>query len=456
MAEVPIEVASEYAAADADFTERLHEMLKFELEQKDISKLFNDVEVPLIPILVRMQRNGLKLNENLLKDMSITIGQQLEEIKTEMFELIGHEFNLNSPKQLSELLFSELSLPPTRKTKSGYSTDAQALEDLKVILDRGDSQDSDPRSYEVLNRILEHRELAKIKSTYIDALPTMINKLTGRVHTSYRQTGTTTGRLSSNDPNVQNIPVRTELGRKVREAFVVENPEENLLLAADYSQIELRVLAHLSQDSGLLDAFHRGEDVHSATSALVNGIPLESVTPDMRRIAKILNFGVIYGLSPHGIARQTDLTQKEGKEFIDIYFSKYPGILNYLDSVKSQCQSSGYIETLLGRRRYLPEINSRNFHLRSQAERAAINMPIQGTAADIIKVAMINIDQQLTKLQMKSKMILQVHDELIFEVPKKELQEMESLVGELMPSAISLEVPLEIEMKTGSDWGNLT
>ena len=235
MAEVPIEVASEYAAADADFTERLHEMLKFELEQKDISKLFNDVEVPLIPILVRMQRNGLKLNENLLKDMSITIGQQLEEIKTEMFELIGHEFNLNSPKQLSELLFSELSLPPTRKTKSGYSTDAQALEDLKVILDRGDSQDSDPRSYEVLNRILEHRELAKIKSTYIDALPTMINKLTGRVHTSYRQTGTTTGRLSSNDPNVQNIPVRTELGRKVREAFVVENPEENLLLAADYS-----------------------------------------------------------------------------------------------------------------------------------------------------------------------------------------------------------------------------
>ena len=236
---------------------------------------------------------------------------------------------------------------------------------------------------------------------------------------------------------------------------MVENPDENLLLAADYSQIELRVLAHLSQDSGLLDAFHRGEDIHSATSSLVYGIPLESVTPDMRRIAKVLNFGVIYGLSPHGIARQTDLTQKEGKEFIDIYFSKYPGILNYLDTVKSKCQSSGYIETLLGRRRYLPEINSRNFHHRSQAERAAINMPIQGTAADIIKVAMINIDEQLTKLEMKSKMILQVHDELIFEVPKTELKEMESLVGELMPSAVTLEVPLEIEMKTGSDWGNL-
>ncbi|MFL2760301.1 MAG: DNA polymerase I [Dehalococcoidia bacterium] len=456
MAEVPIEEASEYATADADFTERLHEMMRFELEQKDISKLFEEVEVPLIPILVAMQRNGLKLNEKLLGNMSITIGQQLDEIKSEMFELIGHEFNLNSPKQLNELLFSELKLPPTRKTKSGYSTDAQALEDLKIILDRGDSEDSDPRSYEVLNRILEHRELAKIKSTYIDALPTMINKSTGRVHTSYRQTGTTTGRLSSNDPNVQNIPVRTELGRKVREAFVAENPEENLLLAADYSQIELRVLAHLSKDLGLVEAFHRGEDIHSATSSMVYGIPIESVTPDMRRIAKVLNFGVIYGLSPHGIARQTDLTQKEGKEFIDIYFSKYPGILNYLDSVKSQCHSSGYIETLFGRRRYLPEINSKNFHLRTQAERAAINMPIQGTAADIIKIAMINIDEQLTKLGMKSKMILQVHDELIFEVPKKELHEMESLVGELMPSAVTLEVPIEIEMKKGLDWGNLS
>ena len=388
--------------------------------------------------------------------MSITIGQQLDEIKSEMFELIGHEFNLNSPKQLSELLFSELNLPPTRKTKSGYSTDAQALEDLKIILDRGESEKSDPRSYEVLNRVLEHRELTKIKSTYIDALPTMINESTGRVHTSYRQTGTTTGRLSSNDPNVQNIPVRTELGRKVREAFVAENPEENLLLAADYSQIELRVLAHLSKDLGLVEAFHRGEDIHSATSSMVYGIPIESVTPDMRRIAKVLNFGVIYGLSPHGIARQTDLTQKEGKEFIDIYFSKYPGILNYLDSVKSQCHSSGYIETLFGRRRYLPEINSKNFHLRTQAERAAINMPIQGTAADIIKIAMINIDEQLTKLGMKSKMILQVHDELIFEVPKKELHEMESLVGELMPSAVTLEVPIEIEMKKGLDWGNLS
>ena len=455
MAEVSVEEAAEYATADADFTERLHDLMKSELEQKNISNLFYEVEVPLIPILVTMQRNGVKLNENILESMSISIGKQLDQIRSEMFELIGHEFNLNSPKQLSELLFSELNLPPTRKTKSGHSTDAQALEDLKTILDKGDSENADPRSYEVLNRILEHRELAKIKSTYIDALPSMVNKSTGRVHTSYRQTGTTTGRISSNDPNVQNIPVRTELGRKVREAFVTENPDEDVLLAADYSQIELRVLAHLSKDSGLVNAFHRGEDIHSATSSMVYDIPIDEVTPDMRRVAKVLNFGVIYGLSPHGIARQTDLSQKEGKEFIDIYFNKYPGILNYLEEIKSQCHTSGYIETLLGRRRYLPEINSRNFHLRSQAERAAINMPIQGTAADIIKVAMINIDEQLKVLGMESKMILQVHDELIFEVPRRELQQMESLVGELMPSAVILDVPLEIEMKTGPDWGNL-
>ena len=455
MAEVSVEEAAEYATADADFTERLHDLMKSELEQKNISNLFYEVEVPLIPILVTMQRNGVKLNENILESMSISIGEQLDQIRSEMFELIGHEFNLNSPKQLSELLFTELNLPPTRKTKSGHSTDAQALEDLKNILDKGNSENADPRSYEVLNRILEHRELAKIKSTYIDALPSMVNKSTGRVHTSYRQTGTTTGRISSNDPNVQNIPVRTELGRKVREAFVTENPDEDVLLAADYSQIELRVLAHLSKDSGLVNAFHRGEDIHSATSSMVYDIPIDEVTPDMRRVAKVLNFGVIYGLSPHGIARQTDLSQKEGKEFIDIYFNKYPGILNYLEEIKSQCHTSGYIETLLGRRRYLPEINSRNFHLRSQAERAAINMPIQGTAADIIKVAMINIDEQLKVLGMESKMILQVHDELIFEVPRRELQQMESLVGELMPSAVILDVPLEIEMKTGPDWGNL-
>ena len=453
MAEVPIEKAAPYAAADADFTQKLYGVMKEELENKNISKLFEEVEIPLIPVLVQMQRNGVSLDTKILSEMSITLGGQLQEIQSAMFELVGHEFNLNSPKQLSEILFGELKLPPTRKTRSGFSTDAQSLDDLKGLLDRGQSIDSDPRSYEILNRILEHRELSKLKSTYIDALPNMLNVDTGRVHTSYRQTGTTTGRLSSNEPNLQNIPVRSELGRRVREAFIAR--EGHSLVAADYSQIELRVLAHFSKDPGLTKAFHNGEDVHSATSALVNEIPIEEVKPEMRRIAKILNFGVIYGLSAHGISRQTDLTQKEGKKFIDTYFEKYPGIQKYLDGVKAGCRESGYVETLLGRRRYLPDVNARNFRIRSQAERAAINMPIQGTAADLVKVAMIRIQKRLQESDMQSLMILQVHDELIFEVPDEEIPQLESVLSELMPSSIELDVPVTIEIKKGKDWGTL-
>ena len=453
MAEVPIEKAAPYAAADADFTQKLYGVMKEELENKNISKLFEEVEIPLIPVLVQMQRNGVSLDTKILSEMSITLGGQLQEIQSAMFELVGHEFNLNSPKQLSEILFGELKLPPTRKTRSGFSTDAQSLDDLKGLLDRGQSIDSDPRSYEILNRILEHRELSKLKSTYIDALPNMLNVDTGRVHTSYRQTGTTTGRLSSNEPNLQNIPVRSELGRRVREAFIAR--EGHSLVAADYSQIELRVLAHFSKDPGLTQAFHNGEDVHSATSALVNEIPIEEVKPEMRRIAKILNFGVIYGLSAHGISRQTDLTQKEGKKFIDTYFEKYPGIQKYLDGVKAGCRESGYVETLLGRRRYLPDVNARNFRIRSQAERAAINMPIQGTAADLVKVAMIRIQKRLQESDMQSLMILQVHDELIFEVPDEEIPQLESVLSELMPSSIELDVPVTIEIKKGKDWGRL-
>ena len=453
MAEVPIEKAAPYAAADADFTQKLYGVMKEELENKNISKLFEEVEIPLIPVLVQMQRNGVSLDTKILSEMSITLGGQLQEIQSAMFELVGHEFNLNSPKQLSEILFGELKLPPTRKTRSGFSTDAQSLDDLKGLLDRGESIESDPRSYEILNRILEHRELSKLKSTYIDALPNMLNVDTGRVHTSYRQTGTTTGRLSSNEPNLQNIPVRSELGRRVREAFIAR--EGHSLVAADYSQIELRVLAHFSKDPGLTQAFHNGEDVHSATSALVNEIPIEEVKPEMRRIAKILNFGVIYGLSAHGISRQTDLTQKEGKKFIDTYFEKYPGIQKYLDGVKAGCRESGYVETLLGRRRYLPDVNARNFRIRSQAERAAINMPIQGTAADLVKVAMIRIQKRLQESDMQSLMILQVHDELIFEVPDEEIPQLESVLSELMPSSIELDVPVTIEIKKGKDWGTL-
>ena len=390
MAEVPIETAGDYAAADADFTERLYNLLKSELEQKEISDLYNNVEIPLIPILVQMQRNGVSLNSTFLKEMSTSLGTKLDSIQREIFQSIGHEFNLNSPKQLSDILFTELRLPTTKKTTLGFSTNAQSLDDIKNKLDRGDADASDPRSYDVLNHILAYREISKLKSTYVDALPEMVNTITNRLHTSYRQTGTATGRLSSNDPNLQNIPVRTELGRRVREAFI--SKKGSSLLAADYSQIELRVLAHFSHDPALMKAFENGEDIHNATSSLVYDVPIEQVDSHMRRIAKVLNFGVIYGLSPHGIARQTDLSQSDGKKFIDIYFNKYPGIQKYLDSVKTQCRIKGYVETILGRRRYLPDINARNFRLRSQAERAAINMPIQGTAADIIN-ASVNYPQ---------------------------------------------------------------
>ena len=455
MSEVEIHKASQYAISDADFTQQLYEKLNQEIIDAGLIKLTSQLEFPLIRILNLMQLNGVSVDTELLNSMSDILGNQLHQIKVEMFELIGHEFNLNSPKQLSELLFNELNLPSTRKTKSGFSTDAQSLDDLKTTLDLGNAIEADPRSYEVLSRILEFREISKIKSTYVDALPSLVNKKTQRIHTTYRQTGTSTGRISSNDPNVQNIPVRTELGRKVREAFIPKTPL-NTLLAADYSQIELRVLAHFSNDLGLLQAFRNGEDIHNATASLVYNVEASDVTKDMRRIAKILNFGVIYGLSAHGISRQTDLTQKEGKEFIDIYFEKYPGILNYLEDVKKTCRETGYVETILGRRRYFPDVNSSNFRVRSQAERAAINMPIQGTAADIIKVAMIQIQNKIEETKLNSKMILQVHDELIFEVPRNEIEVMESILEEIMPYSISLNVPLGIEIKKGISWGSLS
>ena len=455
MSEVEIHKASQYAISDADFTHQLYEKLNQEIIDAGLIKLTSQLEFPLIRILNLMQLNGVSVDTELLNSMSDILGNQLHQIKVEMFELIGHEFNLNSPKQLSELLFNELNLPPTRKTKSGFSTDAQSLDDLKTTLDLGNATEADPRSYEVLSRILEFREISKIKSTYVDALPSLVNKKTQRIHTTYRQTGTSTGRISSNDPNVQNIPVRTELGRKVREAFIPKTPL-NTLLAADYSQIELRVLAHFSNDLGLLQAFRNGEDIHNATASLVYNVEASDVTKNMRRIAKILNFGVIYGLSAHGISRQTDLTQKEGKEFIDIYFEKYPGILNYLEDVKKTCRETGYVETILGRRRYFPDVNSSNFRVRSQAERAAINMPIQGTAADIIKVAMIQIQNKIEETKLNSQMILQVHDELIFEVPRNEIEVMESILEEIMPYSISLNVPLGIEIKKGNSWGSLS
>ena len=455
MDQVDIASAADYATADADFTERLRRDLEKEVDQKEISDLLQRYELPLIPVLVRMQRDGVAVDVGLLKKMSKELGSDLDDIRQVMYETVGHEFNLNSSQQLGGVLFDELRLPPTRKTKTGFSTDASSLEGLKAQLDTGTLESVDPSAYAVLDNILHFRQLSKIKSTYVDALPGMVNSDTGRIHTKYNQTGSATGRVSSNDPNVQNIPVRTELGRRVRQAFVAQDAPDWTLLAADYSQIELRVLAHFSRDPSLLEAFHRGEDIHSATSSLVYEVPIDEVTGEMRRIAKILNFGVLYGLTNYGISRQTDLSPAQGQQFIDTYFEQYPGIRGYVEETIATCRNRKYVETMLGRRRYLPNIDVRNFQVRSAAERAAINMPIQGTAADIIKIAMIQIMDRMTDLNMRSKMILQVHDELIFEVPREELDQMSEIVMELMPASMSLEVPLAVELKAGDNWGDL-
>ena len=460
MDKVEIATAADYAAADADMTYRLVDVLADELADNSLRHTFDSLEMPLVPVLVKMQRDGVAIDTDALAPMSVELGEQVDAITETMYDIVGHEFNLNSPIQLGDVLFNELHLPPTRKTPSGnYTTNAAALDGLKEFLDSGNAEGVDPKAYQVLDLVLEYRQLSKLKSTYVDALPALVNPRTGRIHTEYKQTGSDTGRLSSTEPNMQNIPVRTELGRRVRSAFIAENAPEWTLLGADYSQIELRILAHYSRDEGLVSAFLNGEDIHAATAASVYDVPIGDVDSEMRRVAKIMNFGVLYGLSPFGIRQQTGFSADEGRQFIDTYFAKYPGIERYIDGIKERVRADGYVETLMGRRRRIGEISSRSYHTRAAGERMAVNMPIQGTAADIIKLAMIRIQQRLDELGMRSKMIIQVHDELIFEVPRDELAQMQAIVMELMPSAVppdvGFEVPLEVEMKTGDNWGEM-
>jgi DNA polymerase-1 len=456
MDQVPVEEASKYAAADADMTQRLRDLFEVELERESrLKDVFTSMEVPLVPVLVKIQRNGVSLDWERLEEMAESLGERLVEVEDIVLSAVGHRFALNSTQQLAEVLFNEMRLPRTKRTKTGYSTDASVLENLKAMINDGHADGADPRANQVLDGILEYRELAKLKSTYVDALPQLINPWTKRVHTSYNQTGSATGRVSSNDPNLQNIPVRTELGRHVRKAFVAQDAPRWTLLAADYSQIELRVLAHLSKDKGLVDAFLRDEDIHAATASQVYGVALDAVTSDMRRIAKIMNFGVIYGLSAYGISQQTDLPRDEGAKFIESYFARYSGIRDYLEETKALVRKQGYLETMCGRRRYIPEVNASNFQVRQAGERMAVNMPIQGTAADIIKLAMINIYRRMQHENLRSRMILQVHDELIFEVPEEELAVMRAMVLELMPAALELSVPLKVELKTGPTWGDM-
>jgi DNA polymerase-1 len=435
-----IDRVADYACANVNIVWSLKERLETELRQQGLWQLFSEVEMALIPVLVAMERHGILLDTDLLREMSLELGKQLLRLEKEIYSSVGHQFNINSPQQLGKVLFGELRLPQSRKTKTGYSTEASVMEALRGV-------------HPVIEFILEYRQLSKLKSTYVDALPALINRKTGRVHTTFNQTGTATGRLSSSDPNLQNIPVRGELGNKIRKAIIA--PPGAYLLSADYSQIDLRVLAHLSQDPGLIAAFAQDEDIHASTASKLFGVPRDGVTPEMRRNAKTVNFGVIYGMSDYGLEQATNLTREEAAQFISLYFEKYPKVKEYLEATKEQARKLGYVQTVLGRRRFLPEINSSNRMVREAAERMAINAPVQGSSADIIKIAMINLHREMERRNLKSKMLLQIHDELLFEVPEAEVAEMKSLVSELMPKAVELRVPLKIDIKLGRNWGEM-
>ena len=442
MADVPILDAAKYAAADADLTLRLRHLLEPELRDKALFELFRDVEMPLVPVLAAMEIEGVDLDVDFLRVMSVELQDQFVAIERQIIELVGHPFNLNSPRQLEAVLFRERGLSPGRRTTTGYSTDADVLERL-----RG----QDP----VVDLILEYRQLTKLRSTYVEGLPALINPRTGRVHTSFNQTIAATGRLSSSEPNLQNIPIRTALGQKVRRAFVVREPG-CVLLAADYSQIELRVVAHLSQDEKLVDAFRRDADIHAATASLVFNVPLEAVTPEMRRLAKTVNFGIIYGLSAFGLAPRAGVSQAEARAFIDNYNATYSGLYAFMEGIKAQAIQQGYVSTMLNRRRYLPGLYAGDRSVREEALRQAINMPVQGTAADMIKLAMIRLSQRLATSGLHGKMILQVHDELLLRVPEVELMETAELVRDTMATALPLSVPVNVDLEWGHDWYKLT
>ena len=440
LATLGVKQVADYSCANVNIAWGLRDNLKEELCRQGLWQLFREVEMPLVPVLVAMERNGITLDTALLHKMSLELGQEMLKLETEIYSSVGHQFNINSPKQLGKVLFEELKLPGSRKTKSGYSTEASVLEGLRGL-------------HPIIERVLQYRQLGKLKSTYVDALPALIDGRTGRLHTNFNQTGTATGRLSSSEPNLQNIPVRGEIGRKIRQAIVA--PSGTYLLSADYSQIDLRALAHLSQDPSLIAAFISDEDIHAMTASRLFDIPVAEVTAEMRRTAKTVNFGVIYGMSDYGLEQATELSREEASQFITLYFERYPRVREYIEATKEQARKLGYVQTVLGRRRFIPEINSPNRQVREAAERMAINAPVQGTSADIIKVAMINIHREMKERNLKSKMLLQIHDELVFEVPQEEIEEMKSLVAELMSQAIKLCVPLKIDIKLGKNWAEM-
>ena len=404
--------------------------------------MFEEIDLPLTPVLAEMEMTGILIDVPFFKKMSDELAPRLTEIETQVFDMVGKTFNLNSPQQLSDVLFNDLRLDKGRKTATGfYSTSVDVLEALSG-------------KHPVIDLVLDHRELSKLKSTYLDALPTAVDPITGRVHTSYNQTGAVTGRLSSNNPNLQQIPTRTELGRRVRNGFIAG--KGNVLLSVDYSQIELRIVAHMAGDESMLAAFRAGEDIHSTTAAAVYGVEKEAVTKDMRRHAKVINFGLIYGMSAFGLKNSTDLTLAEAENFVKAYFQKFPGVKKYLDGIRKLAAEQGYVETLLGRRRYFPALQSKsNVQMKNREEREAINAPIQGTAADIMKIAMLKIPSALNDAGLSGKMLLQVHDELVLECPHAEMEKTAQVVQETMSNAYPMSIPLSTEARCGPNWGSM-
>ncbi|GAC1470514.1 MAG: DNA polymerase I [Chloroflexota bacterium] len=439
---VEIGTAASYAGADADVTLRLKELLEADLNERELMPLFRDVEMPLVEVLADMERVGIALDVASLTEMSREMTETIGTLEARIYEIAGKAFNINSTQQLAQILFVQLDLPSARRTKSGFSTDTEVLEGL-----RG--------RHPIVDDILEYRRLIKLKNTYVDALPQLINPATGRVHTDFNQTVASTGRLSSSNPNLQNIPVRGEVGRQIRRSFV-PGRAGNIMLAADYSQIELRILASMSGDERLVQAFRTGEDIHRASAAAVFGIPLDAVTADQRRIAKVVNFGIIYGIGEARLAYEAGITRSEAAEFIANYNRTYAGVKSFMDQVRWSAVHEGYVMTLLKRRRYVPDIQSNNPGIRTAAERAAVNMPVQGTAADIIKIAMIRLHHTLAERYPDAHMVLQVHDELVFDVPDGQVKEVSALVRDVMVHALELNVPLDVEIKWGRDWYDMS
>ncbi len=434
---VPVEEATAYSAEDAALAFELKEVLFNILKENNLEKIYFELEMPLIHVLSDMEEAGVKIDVDKLNDISKELSRELDSIQRRIYFLSGEEFNINSPKQLARVLFHSLGLKPGRKTKTGFSTDVGVLEELAI-------------THELPREILNWRSLSKLKTTYVDVLPELVNPKTGRIHTSFNQTATATGRLSSSEPNLQNIPIKGEWGQRIRETFIPE--KGNFLLSADYSQVELRILAHLSKDEVLIDAFRSGVDVHTKTASEIFGVPTDKVTTGMRRTAKTVNFGVIYGISPFGLSETLSISRDEAKNYIEKYFERHPGVKKYIETVLNDVRQKGYAETLSGRRRPITELRSQNSNIKAQGERLAVNSPIQGAAADIIKGAMINIWKRLKQERLSAKMILQVHDELLLEVPESELEVVKDLLKKEMEGVVKLEVPLRVDIGYGGNW----